>query len=271
MGHIHTTRAFILGLSKAKRRREFELALKELEKLERTGVLETVPKKKLLVLTKKGEVLMRLERWVEALKVNEVCDALHEEGRNNKGQMQKRLNDLNCAGAEGRYEDSMEIIWELKGKVADDPLLSSIDTSIFRLYFCIVKCKEEIGDYRGALVFYKYKIGPAMKHMIKQKGHTSELHEKNFHMNMGLAKCMYHLGEYRHSIGAGLHAVKHDRSFRQVHKYVALSFRATGNPEAAIQFMAMAINYEIPWDEENRQVNLKLYEEMIRDASKKKI
>ena len=86
-------------------------------------------------------------------------------------------------------------------------------------------------------------------------------------MFMGMSRCMYHLKNYEFAIQLGEAAIEMNRHFPQVHKYVALSQKASGDIEGAIRTMARAVNYETPWDEANRKVVLAMYEEMKRCSS----
>jgi hypothetical protein len=48
---------------------------------------------------------------------------------------------------------------------------------------------------------------------------------------------------------------------------VALSQKASGKLEAAIKTMGRAVNYETPWDEANRKIVIKMYEELLKEQS----
>lgn len=72
---------------------------------------------------------------------------------------------------------------------------------------------------------------------------------------MGLCRCYYELGIYDKAISAGSAALEMNRHFPQVHKYIALAHRASGDPAAAMKTMKQAVLYEAPWCDETMQFN----------------
>lgn len=72
---------------------------------------------------------------------------------------------------------------------------------------------------------------------------------------MGISRCFYEMGRYDHAIDIGESAIEMNRHFPEVHKYVALSYKAKGDIDAAIATMTKAVLYETPWDEDNIEAN----------------
>ena len=86
-------------------------------------------------------------------------------------------------------------------------------------------------------------------------------------MLTGVCRCFYHLGRYEDAIAFGQGAIKVNRSVKDVHKHVALSYKALGDIASAKATMARAVGYEIPFDDEQKAKNMKLYEEMAESAT----
>jgi tetratricopeptide (TPR) repeat protein len=259
---LHTIRA---NIDKAEKWTHFEQALEHLDRLDQIGALEKNQQQRLAALCTRGEVLMSLERWAEALEVFEECETLSEQGAQNMMAMYKRAEDHEQALNEGRHEDAEKIFREITEKKEGGMIMCKMDMDQVRLYRNIAMCKAETEDYEGALDVYKFKITPSMEH-LSSMGYDREMPRESLLNSMGMAKCLYHLQDYENAIKAGVGALEFDRSYRQVHKHIALSLRAIGKLEDAIKIMGMAVNYEAPWDEQNRKINLELYQE-LRTAS----
>lgn len=82
---------------------------------------------------------------------------------------------------------------------------------------------------------------------------------------MGLARCAFELGVYEKCLASSEAALDFNRHFPGVHKYKALSEKALGDIDAAIQTMNRAVLCE--WDEDNKAENLKLYKELLEDKA----
>jgi len=67
-----------------------------------------------------------------------------------------------------------------------------------------------------------------------------------------LCQCFYELRMYDRSIELGESAISMNRHYQGVYKYVALSYKASGNLDKAIEVMNMAAAYETPWDDSNK-------------------
>ena len=75
---------------------------------------------------------------------------------------------------------------------------------------------------------------------------------------MGISRCFYEKGIYDGAIQYGTFALEMNRMFPQIHKYIALSQRDSGDLAAAIRTMKEAVLYEAPYDDENKQFNVDL-------------
>jgi tetratricopeptide (TPR) repeat protein len=261
--HLHMARAEV---HIAEKRKHFELALERLDSLEQIGNFEKNKQGKMTILSSRGDVLINLERWAEALVVCEECQTLCEEGIQNRVVLLKRIDDHEKALNEGRHTDAEEIFLEIKKKKAGGMIFCKPDIDQMRILRDIAICKAETGDYDGALEVYIFKI-TAVGREARSLQNEKEMEREDFYHMMGMAMCFYHLEDYENAADAGARALLFDRRYRQVHKYAALSMRALGEIEDAIKIIASAISYEAPHDEENRKINIELYQELVRDAS----
>ncbi len=82
---------------------------------------------------------------------------------------------------------------------------------------------------------------------------------------MGFSRCYYELGQYDKAMNAGLMAIEMNRHFPQIHRYVALSQKASGDLSSAIKTMKHEVLYEAPWSEETMQFNNNLLRELINE------
>jgi len=78
-----------------------------------------------------------------------------------------------------------------------------------------------------------------------------------------LSRCLYHRGKFDHAIQVGKGAILFNRHHQEVHKYVALSYKAKGELEKAKKYMTLAVLYETPWDEEHVQKAKLLLHELL--------
>ena len=113
---------------------------------------------------------------------------------------------------------------------------------------------QEDGNWEIAIEIYKDLV---------MRDPESSTPPQQRRMWMGFSRCFYELGEYNKAIHAGTAAIEMNRFFPQVYKYVALAQKASGDHQAAKATLSKAILYEAPWDDENRNLNLALFQEMF--------
>ena len=76
---------------------------------------------------------------------------------------------------------------------------------------------------------------------------------------MGCSRCCYEIGNYEKAIYSGLAVVDDmNRYFPLCHKFIALSYLASGNRELAIKTMKQAVLYEAHWSDQTMQANKEL-------------
>jgi tetratricopeptide (TPR) repeat protein len=116
-------------------------------------------------------------------------------------------------------------------------------------------------DFRGAInqAEYYQVVGQWESAIEMYKGIFDEIPSRSppeqRAVIMGLSRCCYEIGDYDNSISFGEGAIEMNRHFPEVHKYVALSQKATGDLDAAKATMTRAVLYETPWDEKNVEAN----------------
>ena len=84
-----------------------------------------------------------------------------------------------------------------------------------------------------------------------------------------LIQCFYELEDYTKALGCGEAAVEMNRHYDGLYKYIALSHKAVGDLDMAIDTMSDAVVYEAPWDELGRAENKRLLEELKYEQHKR--
>lgn len=67
-----------------------------------------------------------------------------------------------------------------------------------------------------------------------------------------LSQVFYELKDYNSAINFGITAVKMNRHYDGVYKYLALAYKELGNLKEAIKIMKQAVAYETPWDADSQ-------------------
>lgn len=231
-----------------------EKALVELEKLQGTKNMAT----KFQSLFTKAQILLALEKPTDAIEVTEELLRMHERETENFRIYQEMFARGRTAVDEDRDEVAEQIYAEIE-KFKEENCIDRFPEHAFDVYVQLADAKEQMEDWEGAKEIY-------IEHMLKKITEPSIGSPPLQRMMwMGISKCMYHLGDYQKAIHAGTAAIEMNRHFPQVHKYVALAQKASGDIEAARVTMAKAVSYETPWDEQNKAVVLKMYEDMMAD------
>jgi tetratricopeptide (TPR) repeat protein len=245
------------SLTDSQREEYRQRALAELDRVDSSYKPETI----IQTLWTKSEVFKHLGRHQDAI------DALEEIVRLNKlGVDALREGESLCSQYEeafeaGRDEDA-EAISERMEALLGNLKFGKLGDLIIDVHLSIAENMEKMEDWDGAAEVYTMKVMALLEY------DSTGLNPKNFtvpqqrRMYMGLSRCFYYLGDYEKSIDAGGAAIEMNRHFPQVHKYVALSQKATGDVEAALLTMSRAVLYETPWDDVNKKTVLEMYERM---------
>ena len=251
---LYTVRANRHGLGEAERQEYRELAVAELEKVSDSNDAAM----EFNALIAKADVLLLLERPQDAIEVINKVISLHLKGT----QAAERIDNMIEQGMEladiGR-NDEAEHIMEAAETLATSSACKRLPHHGFDAYEMLARAKEMMEDWEGAKEVY---IENMLKKMTEPTVGTPP-HQRM--VWMGLSRCMYHLGKYDKAIHAGTAAIEMNRHFPQVHKYVALAQKENGDLEGARRTMARAVNYETPWDDENKRIVLEMYKDLMAD------
>ena len=127
---------------------------------------------------------------------------------------------------------------------------------------------SDLGDWEAAKAIYKLR---GMTIIQQNYGDMTDYQcgTRDLYLNVGSSKCAYHLGDYEKSIELGKHAVAINSSYKDVYKYVILSYKALGDTENAKKMLAEAMHYETPFDEKHRENLRKMYEQEYLCSGKK--
>jgi len=83
---------------------------------------------------------------------------------------------------------------------------------------------------------------------------------------MGMTRIFFETGDYERAIcGSGSMAIAMNRHYPGVHKYVALSEKASGDLTAAVRTANRAVVYETPWDPNNKAENQALLDGLVAE------
>jgi tetratricopeptide (TPR) repeat protein len=137
-------------------------------------------------------------------------------------------------------------------------------TRNFELFLLQGECYQGLKEWYRAMDLYIDMLST----LTKPEDATSEQSYRTF---IGLARCSYEVGDYERCIYASSLALSMDPHEPGSHKYKALSEKALGNIDRAIETMIEACLYEIPWDDKNKQVQLDMYDQLVAEASKRNV
>mmetsp|Transcript_9897 Transcript_9897/g.24672 ORF Transcript_9897/g.24672 Transcript_9897/m.24672 type:complete len:448 (+) Transcript_9897:115-1458(+) len=260
---LYAARAHNSDLSEDEQMRFSELALDELDKVDTEAAMD--PRQKIQQLFTRAEILQQLKRPDEAFQALKEVEAIHKEGKENLNELRRLLDAYQEASDQGRFNDAEAIHAELEENRESN--IASLGDA-YDLYLFMALCNEEMGDYKKALDIYKFKVyGPMDMNFAFSDSQDNSTPPQQRKMLMGMSKCFYYLKKYELAIEVGESAIEMNRYFPQVHKYVALSQKASGDLSGALRTMGRAVNYETPWDEANRKIVLKMYEEIKKEAT----
>jgi len=275
---LNVVRASNNDLTEEERRKISELALTEIDKVDTGATMD--PDKRTPMLFTRAEILQQLKRPEEALKIFQEIEALHQEGEKNCQEMVRLINAFKLADIKGRPDEvdiegrTEEMEADIEGRTDEMRAIlheiermkkrncSRLENDAVDLYQIMAECMEMMEDYKGAEDVYKFKVMAAMD---ANHDHITPIQSRK--MYMGISRTSYYMGKYLISIQLGLAAIEMNRCFPQIHKYVALSQKASGNLDAAIKTMGRAVNYETPWDEANRKIVIEMYEELLKEQT----
>ena len=205
-----------------------------------------------------AEILVSLGDGDGALKAIE--DLLNENNRRMNHPIIKKIQQADACQARGDFDEAER----LQGEVVEmfsregSPPDRLPKSSIVSVYVLQSQAYQVLEDWENAVGSYV----TALKHMDNVDALPPAETRKLF---MGMAECSFKAGMYERAIATSDVALEMNRSFDQVHKYKALAYKEMGNIEDAIKTMNRAILYETPWNSENIQKNIALYNQLVAE------
>ena len=250
-------RAMDRSLTKEEKKKYHQEAVDEYEKIDLYELGGPAPI--LRIQYNKAHQLLQAEKPKEALELFTDVAGLTEEGDLvNRALMRDANREQNPEKAT-RIAEMVEL-----RSIGPGQWRPKMGGTIFDLYCLMAQCKEAMEDYLGAIDIYAFKLSYALDMF------NYPVNNALINYELGTAKCLYHLEQYDMAIEASEKAIRMDRCFPQVHKYLALSQKAKGDLKGAIRTMGRAVNYETNYDNYNRDVNVKFYQELLASAASSK-
>uniref|UniRef100_A0A7S4A9X3 Tetratricopeptide repeat protein n=1 Tax=Pseudo-nitzschia australis TaxID=44445 RepID=A0A7S4A9X3_9STRA len=219
---------------------------------------------KVAMLFTKSDILLQLDRPGEAFQALKEIEAIDRKSQKHAAKTKVLLDSLDTAAAENQTEQIGRITQQLEELKKNSVNTIKLANSGFDLYIKIAKCYEAMKDYEEAIETYN-KITSAIYYDDPNADAGTPSQQRMLLMNM--SRCFYHSGDYEYAIQLGKGAIEMNRHFPQVHKYVALSQKASGDLKGAVRTMGRAAMYETPWDDFNKNIVLEMYEELQREYS----
>jgi tetratricopeptide (TPR) repeat protein len=156
---------------------------------------------------------------------------------------------VNIRQCEGRPEACLEKAQEL---ISNGSFSNNIGHRI-DLFIKIGESYVELKDFKKAIHLGFLKAEELLDETMA---------EPTRHIYQALIQCFYELGDYYKALGCGEFAMRINRHFDGLYKYIALSHKAVGDLDKAIDTMSDAVAYEAPWNELGKAENKHLLEEL---------
>lgn len=213
-------------------------------------ILEADPNDIKAMLTK-VQLLLLQKDVDQALKI---LRKLMDKDKENKEKTKKITERIEMALEEGREEDAGRILDENQQFFQQGHCISCFSMQVLLL---MAEAQGLAQDWEAALETYKIIMNEDFSPTPVQR-------RKNL---MGLSRCFYEVGHYKAAIISGEGAIRTERHFPGIHKYVALSYKEMGDRQMAKTVMNRAVLYETPWDDQNRQDAYDLFKDIASDDS----
>jgi Ring finger domain len=257
---LYTARAGKLQENDPDRKKYFELALAELDKILVTD------ERDLGALRLKGHILLR---WApaDAIQVYLRMLALDQEGSANLEKLEAMADEMKVTMDAGDGDEALRLLGQVQAYQSSGAFFGRIGSGPRRLFSDFVnlaEAHEAAGNWAEARPIYV-----ALSQEAFMGDLTTYDSRQNWKMLMGHSRCSYQLGMYDRALYEGETAMAMSRSLPGVHKLVAMPQLALGQLEAARTTMRRSILHEAPWNDENRQENFAFLEECLRDETTK--
>jgi tetratricopeptide (TPR) repeat protein len=247
---LYTYRASRLQEDDPERKKYLELALAEVDMVLMTD------ERDLDAMRCKGRIL-RYYAPEHAIKVYQKVLALDREGSANFAKLDAMLDQMKVAMDAGDHDEVNRLRGPVEVYHRSGTFMRQIGHGPQRLVDLMIhfaEAHEAVGNWHEAWIIYGDKFLE-----IQGDAHQSR------RLCIGIARCLYQLGLYDRAVAVGKEALSFNRVYPGVHKLVALPQLALGQVEAARTTMRRGIVYEAPWDNGNRQENIAILEDCLRD------
>eukprot|EP00980_Cylindrotheca_fusiformis_P010422 scaffold2315_cov113-Cylindrotheca_fusiformis.AAC.15 len=200
--------------------------------------------------------LMELEKPDDAENVFQKLLEIHREGIETRNEVRGMLAEGREALTNGKVDEAKETLAKCKTFSNESRSRVLDPEEVFDVYLGLAEAIEQRKAWKDASEVYDF-IASALNRIGDSDGtHAVQV-------LIGKACCAFHLTQYEQSIQAGTEAIGVDRTFPNVHRYVALSQEAMGDLEACKVALSRAVNYEASWDEEHKKTMLLMYEQRL--------
>jgi len=251
---LYAARASMKPKGSKERREYFDSALADINEL-----LKDHEEDLQFLWSKTGILLLDSSNPAAAVDVVNKMAEIDARGRENADLLNGMLAQVQAAMAVGDEDEAERILIEVKAfkveigsiKVIGNPL--EVPVRIAEVYQAAGEWVEAKERYTALFIKMEDDLhfgSPPLQRRVV----------------MGMSHCIYELGKYEGAIELGSMAIEMNRHFPGVHKYVALSQKASGDLDAAIRTMTRAVLYETPWDDQNVNEARKLLNELKASA-----
>ena len=253
-------RALQCGSSENDRQHHLELAIQEVDKaLQNPETNDKVVSMKIFIL--KAELLIKAEKGQAALECLDEMERINQIRTEEMGPFYDRIAAAEAAiaaGAPNAEELMEEVVTLYEDKQPSTNVLANTPETKAGIQLFRADAYKSIHEWAKAKDCYQ----AVLVETVDPDDVTPIQMREIF---MGLAECAFKLQVYDRAIAATDAALEFNRHFPGVYKYKALSQKALGKLEEAIQTMKVAAIYETPWDDANRQKVIDLHNQLVEE------
>ena len=253
---MHTARA--QKISGAEKQAQCELALAEVQK-----ILDVDPTD-LRAGHMRAEILLIAGDAESAVTAFKAVLELNSSNQNVQDERRQILAQADAAFAAGDEEEADRLMTMLEQGGAPPKVFAGGKQGLLETKLKLAAAQQDTADWEAAMELYMS--------IVRDMGddHTYGGPKLQLKLWMGMTRVFFETGEYERAIcGPGSMGIAMNRHYPGVHKYVALSEKASGDLTAAIRTASRAVLYEAPWDPDNKAENHALLNDLIaqRDES----
>jgi len=249
---MHAARAN--KISGAEKQAQCELALAEVQKIldaDPADLRASHMRAEILLIA--GDATSAVAAFKAVLELN--CS--NEEVRDERIQILARADAAHEAGDDDEADRLMSML-EQGG--TGPKVFASGERGLLETKLKLADAQQEMADWDAAKELYMS--------ILRDMGddHTYGGLKLQLKLWMGMTRIFFETGDYERAIcGSGSMAIAMNRHYPGVHKYVALSEKASGDLTAAVRTANRAVVYETPWDPNNKAENQALLDGLVAE------